>query len=45
MCVCVCHIQGVIPSAPDAWIWVGDMAYVDDPEVCVCMCVRVGARV
>jgi hypothetical protein len=24
---------GVIPAAPDAWIWVGDFAYFDDPVV------------
>jgi len=23
----------VIPSAIDAWIWVGDMVYLDDPSV------------
>ena len=25
--------NGVIPSAPDAWIWAGDMAYMDDPTI------------
>ena len=24
---------GVIPTSPDAWIWAGDMAYLDDPFV------------
>ena len=24
-------IQGVIPEEPDAWIWLGDMAYMDNP--------------
>jgi hypothetical protein len=27
------HVQGVIPSSPHAWLWVGDMAYMDDPLV------------
>lgn len=26
-------IQGVIPSNPDAWIWLGDMAYMDKPRI------------
>ncbi|CAM6118223.1 unnamed protein product [Calypogeia fissa] len=26
-------VHGVIPSDPDAWIWVGDMAYMDEPRV------------
>ena len=25
--------QGVIPSAPDAWIWAGDFAYLDNPTL------------
>jgi len=25
--------EGVIPSAPHAWFWAGDMAYLDDPDV------------
>ncbi|CAM9775545.1 unnamed protein product [Ascophyllum nodosum] len=25
--------QAVIPAEPDAWIWVGDMAYLDHPTV------------
>lgn len=25
--------QGVIAAQPDAWIWVGDMAYMDDPVI------------
>ncbi|EFJ47581.1 hypothetical protein VOLCADRAFT_91850 [Volvox carteri f. nagariensis] len=25
--------EGVIPAQPDAWIWVGDMAYLDTPPV------------
>ncbi|GJP57253.1 hypothetical protein CLOM_g16278 [Closterium sp. NIES-68] len=25
--------RGVIPSSPDVWIWLGDMAYLDEPEV------------
>ncbi|CAN0051240.1 unnamed protein product, partial [Laminaria digitata] len=23
--------QAIIPSEPDAWIWLGDMAYLDHP--------------
>lgn len=23
--------QGVIPAQPDAWVWLGDFAYMDDP--------------
>lgn len=23
--------QAVIPAEPDAWIWAGDMAYLDNP--------------
>eukprot|EP00241_Pyramimonas_parkeae_P003592 CAMPEP_0114237380 /NCGR_PEP_ID=MMETSP0058-20121206/7357_1 /TAXON_ID=36894 /ORGANISM="Pyramimonas parkeae, CCMP726" /LENGTH=654 /DNA_ID=CAMNT_0001349413 /DNA_START=109 /DNA_END=2073 /DNA_ORIENTATION=+ len=26
-------VEGVIPSAPDAWIWMGDMSYMDDPNI------------
>ncbi|BFI29582.1 hypothetical protein AXG93_3242s1330 [Marchantia polymorpha subsp. ruderalis] len=26
-------VHGVIPSEPDAWIWLGDMAYMDEPRV------------
>eukprot|EP00249_Psilotum_nudum_P012012 c23529_g1_i1 orf=105-1763(+) len=26
-------VHGVIPSNPDAWIWLGDMAYMDKPRV------------
>ncbi|KAJ7525401.1 hypothetical protein O6H91_17G049000 [Diphasiastrum complanatum] len=26
-------VQGVIPSDPDVWIWLGDMAYMDEPRV------------
>lgn len=29
----LCVVQGVIPSAPDAWIWMGDMSYMDDPNI------------
>eukprot|EP00775_Hariotina_reticulata_P009939 gene9939-10094_t len=25
--------EGVIPASPDAWIWLGDLAYMDDPLV------------
>ena len=25
--------EGVVPSAIDAWIWLGDMVYLDDPSV------------
>lgn len=25
--------RAIIPSAPDVWIWLGDMAYLDEPEV------------
>ena len=25
--------SGVIPSQPHAWVWVGDLAYMDDPNV------------
>jgi len=25
--------DGVIPLAPDAWIWLGDLVYLDDPSV------------
>ena len=25
--------QGVIPAKPDAWIWLGDIAYLDVPPV------------
>eukprot|EP00903_Cladosiphon_okamuranus_P012811 g11973.t1 len=25
--------QAIIPAEPDAWIWVGDMAYLDSPTV------------
>jgi alkaline phosphatase D len=25
------HMQGVIPSNPDAWVWLGDITYMDDP--------------
>lgn len=25
--------QGVIPSQPDAWIWAGDFAYLDNPPL------------
>jgi hypothetical protein len=25
--------HGIIPSDPDAWIWLGDMAYMDGPRV------------
>lgn len=25
--------DGVIPLAPDAWIWLGDIVYLDDPSV------------
>lgn len=25
------HVQGVIPSGPDAWVWLGDFTYMDDP--------------
>lgn len=24
-------LQGVIPLAPDAWVWLGDMFYADEP--------------
>ena len=38
--------QGVIPLQPDAWIWVGDMAYLDTqlvdcvkrPDAAGCQC-------
>lgn len=26
-------LQGVIPSSPDAWVWLGDFAYMDDPLI------------
>ncbi|KAL3684029.1 hypothetical protein R1sor_002051 [Riccia sorocarpa] len=26
-------VHGVIPSNPDAWIWLGDMAYMDIPRI------------
>lgn len=26
-------VQGVIPSDPHAWIWAGDMAYMDKPRI------------
>jgi hypothetical protein len=26
-------VQGVIPAKPDAWVWLGDFAYVDQPVV------------
>jgi hypothetical protein len=26
-------VQGVIPSSPHAWLWLGDIAYMDDPLV------------
>ncbi|KAI5079699.1 hypothetical protein GOP47_0005178 [Adiantum capillus-veneris] len=26
-------VQGVIPSNPNAWIWLGDMAYMDKPRI------------
>lgn len=26
-------VHGVIPSKPDAWIWLGDMAYLDKPRI------------
>eukprot|EP00879_Flechtneria_rotunda_P012305 GHRR01012852.1.p1 GENE.GHRR01012852.1~~GHRR01012852.1.p1 ORF type:complete len:325 (+),score=82.73 GHRR01012852.1:519-1493(+) len=25
--------QGIIPAAPDTWVWLGDMTYMDDPLV------------
>jgi hypothetical protein len=25
--------QGVIPAKPDAWVWLGDFAYMDDPLI------------
>jgi hypothetical protein len=25
------HLQGVIRSNPDAWVWLGDITYMDDP--------------
>jgi alkaline phosphatase D len=25
--------QGVIPAEPGAWVWVGDIAYMDDPII------------
>lgn len=25
--------EGVVPLAPDAWIWLGDLVYLDDPSV------------
>lgn len=32
--VVVClPVQGVIPSNPDAWVWLGDFAYFDDPLI------------
>lgn len=27
----LCALQGVIPSQPDAWVWLGDITYMDDP--------------
>ncbi|MCO5569762.1 hypothetical protein L7F22_023477 [Adiantum nelumboides] len=26
-------VQGIIPSNPNAWIWLGDMAYMDKPRI------------
>lgn len=26
-------VQGIIPSNPDAWVWLGDFAYFDDPLI------------
>lgn len=26
-------LQGVIPAKPDAWVWLGDMAYLDIPPM------------
>jgi alkaline phosphatase D len=28
---CPPPVQGVIPAKPDAWVWLGDLAYVDNP--------------
>ena len=26
-------MQAIIPAAPDAWVWLGDLAYMDTPAV------------
>ena len=30
-------LQGVIPNQPDVWVWLGDIAYLDDAQVCYCI--------
>lgn len=30
--------QAIIPSAPDAWLWLGDFAYLDNTAVSVLHC-------
>ena len=27
------EMQAIIPAAPDAWVWLGDYAYLDDTAV------------
>jgi hypothetical protein len=31
--LCALSPQGVIPAKPDAWVWLGDFAYFDDPLI------------